>query len=84
MVHLSAASMASLAASIFQTDAINTGNAKTLEVFVGIVAFCFLVIMIVAVALLFVVLKAKSEIMSHVMRDQGQSDADCRSIQCLD
>ncbi len=58
--------ISALASFMFQGDAIDSGNAKTLEVFVIVAALSLLIVAITVVAVAFVAYKAQKEIMGHV------------------
>ena len=57
---------------LLQGDAIDSGNAKTLEAFVIVAAVSLLIVACVMVGLAVVALKAKNEIMGHVNEIKGK------------
>ena len=57
---------------LLQTDAINSGNAKTLEAFVIVAAISLLIVAIAVVAVAIVAYKAQQEILRHVNELKGK------------
>ena len=56
-----------------QPDMINSGNSKLLEAFVVITGLSFAIIAIIAIPLVVVVIKAKNEVMAHVVELKGKA-----------